>query len=270
MLLSLTHHLFLLGFPCPLHRQVAVCRSLGASPTAVAAGLCVDNIFALVYFPVTSALALGRPDVEATRAQRDENQNEWTDNSIIRPRETNLTDASISLESTSTVLFLAAALLWFGERIGGPAGTLPTCTLLTVALASNAPRSWMAPLQPAAHVAGTLGLYLFFATAGAPGIAVAESVKASLLPLTAFLGLLYTIHGSLLTILGKWGGQRLAFLAPQRLLVASSAAIGGPATAVALAQGSGWTTLQVPSVLVGNVGYAIATFAGLGYFQLFR
>ena len=44
---------------------VAVCRSLGASPNAVAAGLCVDNIFALIYFPLTSALAAGKPDISS-------------------------------------------------------------------------------------------------------------------------------------------------------------------------------------------------------------
>ena len=41
---------------------MAVCSTLQASPTAIAAGLCVDNLFALVYFPVTSYLAAGRPD----------------------------------------------------------------------------------------------------------------------------------------------------------------------------------------------------------------
>jgi hypothetical protein len=57
---------------------------------------------------------------------------------------------------------------------------------------------------------------------------------------------------------------------PQRLLVASSAAIGGPATAVALAQANGWTSLIGPSVLVGNLGYAVATFCGLIFYAALK
>jgi uncharacterized membrane protein len=52
-------------------------------------------------------------------------------------------------------------------------------------------------------------------------------------------------------------------------LVASSAAIGGPATAVALAQANGWKSLIAPSLLVGNLGYAIATFCGIAFHAFF-
>ena len=55
-------------------------------------------------------------------------------------------------------------------------------------------------------------------------------------------------------------------IAPQRLLTTSSAAIGGPATAAALTQSNQWDSLLTPSLLVGNVGYAIATFIGLLFY----
>jgi uncharacterized membrane protein len=237
---------------------VAVCRSLGASPTAVAAGLCVDNIFALVYFPITSALASGLPDIE-TSAHVEES-----------PVETPVADERFSVQSISTVLCLSAGLLWLGEKLGGTAGALPVCTLLTVALASNAPTRWIAPLQPAANSLGTVGLYFFFATAGSPGIAVAESVQASLLPLGRFLTTLYAVHGLILAACHKIGGKRFPAFQPQRLLVASSSAIGGPATSVALAQAADWESLTVPSLIVGNIGYAIASFIGLAYYALFK
>jgi len=238
----------------------AVCRSLGASPTAVAAGLCVDNIFALIYFPATSALGSGQRDlVERTKG-------ELSDENLVE----NKLDNSISVQNLSTVLCLSSALLWLGEKIGGKAGALPICTILTVVLASRAPRRWLRPLQPSADVIGTLCLYLFFSTAGAPGVAVADSVRASLLPLGVFLTILYSVHGLILTLFCKVAGKRFAAYRAQRLLVASSAAIGGPATAVALAQASGWESLTVPSLLVGNAGYAIATFCGLAYHAIFQ
>ncbi len=237
---------------------VAVCRTLNASPTAVAAGLCVDNIFALIYFPATSILANGKPDLDSS-------SNNYTAPAALAVS----ADAPVTVQSISNTLCLSALLLWLGERIGGPSGALPVCTLLTVAFASWAPRNKvMQPIQPTANCLGLACLYLFFATAGAPGLAVAESVKASILPLALFLSMLYVIHGAILfagySLLQRFSS---AFV-PQRLLVASSAAIGGPATAVALAEAAGWKTLAVPSILVGNIGYAIATFCALVFHSL--
>jgi uncharacterized membrane protein len=283
---------------------MAVCTSLSASPTAIAAGLCVDNIFALVYFPATSIFAAGRPDVSMpddrtatistthTLSSNSTDADDCAASNDKRSVETTTAEQKslISVEHVSTVLVLSTTLLWLGERLGGSmgGGALPTCTLLTVLLASNAPTSWMTPLQPAAHVLGVVCLYLFFATAGAPGLAVADSVKASIVPLSAFLGILYSVHGLILVAAHSLFGRsrprrgnasdpnsrRSGFLSaafvPQRLLVASSAAIGGPATAVALAQAASWESLSAPSLLVGNVGYAIATFLGLLYHAYFR
>jgi hypothetical protein len=56
---------------------------------------------------------------------------------------------------------------------------------------------------------------------------------------------------------------------PQGLLIASSSAIGGPATSVALARSVKWESLIVPALLVGNIGYAIATFIGIGFYYCF-
>jgi uncharacterized membrane protein len=127
----------------------------------------------------------------------------------------------------------------------------------------------MEPLRPTAHALGLVCLYQFFATAGAPGMAVADSVRASLLPLSLYLICLYGIHGLILSGCHRLWGKKFAAFESQRLLVASSAAIGGPATAVALASAAKWRSLEVSSLLVGNVGYAIATFCGIGFYALF-
>lgn len=235
---------------------MAVCSSLQASPTAVAAGLCVDNIFALLYFPVTSMIASGRPDFPLT------------DRTAVVSHP--VTPAPVSVQSVSSVLSLAAVLLWLGEKIVGSTGALPLCTLLTVVFASRAPYAFIAKLQPTAQTMGVVCLYLFFATAGSPGLAVADSVKASVLPLGLFLGILYSIHGAILYTFHILFGRRWKAFQVQPLLCASSAAIGGPATAVALAESFEWKSLCVPSLLVGNIGYAIATFVGLAFHAVFR
>jgi uncharacterized membrane protein len=242
---------------------IAVCRCLSASPQAVAAGLCVDNIFALLYFPAINAIGAGRPDV--CLSKQEEEEFSASNSEMEMPSE-----SSVTVYQVCSVVFLASTLLWVGERIGGATGGLPCCTMLTVVLASWAPRKLMMPMRPTAEVLGTFFLYLFFATAGAPGVAVAESVRASLVPLTIFLSCLYSIHGLILWVLNRlWGKTHPSFVA-QRLLVASSAAIGGPATSVALAQANDWKSLIVPSLLVGNIGYAIATFCGIAYHSFLR
>ena len=255
---------------------IAVCKSLSASPNAIAAGLCIDNIFALIYFPITNALASDKSDIETSPSS-----------SSAATVTTNVaTEAShpssVSIQSVSTVLFLSSMLLWLGEILGTKIfkiGSLPCCTLLTVLFASWSPKRFLtSSIQNTSEILGTSCLYLFFATAGAPGIAVADSVRAALLPLTIFLTSLYSIHGIILWLGYRFWGRNLekkttklasAFL-PQRLLIASSAAIGGPATSVALAQANDWKSLMVPSLLVGNIGYAIATFCALAYYAILK
>ena len=54
------------------------------------------------------------------------------------------------------------------------------------------------------------------------------------------------------------------------LCIASNAAIGGPATAAALCAGKRWDDAVAPAVAVGTIGYAIATFLGLGAARILR
>lgn len=258
---------------------VAVCRSLNASPNAVAAGLCVDNIFALIYFPITSALAAGNPDIPSNTTQ-DESQEVSDDDTSIRTSDENSFTQNISAESVSATLTVAIAATWIGETIGGQSGGLPLATCLTIIFTVVCPRI-AASLASSGEALGTALLYLFFATAGAPGLAIADSVKDAFLPISLFLSILYGIHGSILTLARKfmlWKSRRLngaqfedleSPLLPQRLLVASSAAIGGPATAAALAKANKWNSLVAPSLIVGNLGYAIATFCGIAFHTLF-
>jgi uncharacterized membrane protein len=262
---------------------VAVCSSLAASPQSIAAGLCVDNIFALLYFPATNALGSGQPDVVV---DDEDDDSDHSDKTSLSTSSNNV----ISVQSASIALSLSTALLWLGERIGGTAGQLPICTLLTVLFASIVPRIqnrkqqsnlFTTSFRETCNIMGTLCLYLFFSTAGSPGIQVADTVKSSLWPLTVFLSSLYVIHGLLLWLcygIGRrWGtGEgrfatllRSAFCS-QRLLTASSSAIGGPATSVALAQTNKWKSLMVPALLVGNIGYAIATFCGLAFYYMLK
>jgi uncharacterized membrane protein len=278
---------------------IAVCHTLNASPTAIAAGLCIDNIMALIYFPATSSLACAFPDlpqrdyVDADARYAIRNDAIDTSKSFETSTESKLARPSastISVQSVTTSLALSLSLLWVGKWIvGSSAGALPACTVLTVFVANMCPESWIAPIRESSSTLGLGALYVFFATAGAPGSSVADAVRLSIKPLMSFLLILYSCHGAVLwlchtlgSVAAKKSRCKVAELegrkyhatspqhtwsAPQRLLIASSAAIGGPATALALAQQAGWQSLELPGILVGNIGYAIATFIGLGFFR---
>ena len=251
---------------------IAVCRSLSASPNAIAAGLCVDNIFALLYFPATSALASGKPDPSELIGD------DGVAKEMVGEEDTN----HINAETISATLAISAMITWFGEKVGGQAAALPLATFLTIVFTTFCP-SMAKSLSSTGEAIGTSLLYLFFATAGAPGLSIADSVKAAFLPIGLFLTMLYGIHG--LVLLGvrravlSWNRRYQknqveeersdSFILPSRLLVASSAAIGGPATAAALAKANGWNSLVAPSLIVGNLGYAVATFAGIAFFKSF-
>ena len=96
-------------------------------------------------------------------------------------------------------------------------------------------------------------------TGGAAGSVLVDAGPKIL----AFLGMLYGGHALVVYALGA----RLLRLPRSILCVASNAAVGGPATAAALAAGKGWDGAVGPGVAVGTVGYAVATFLGLAFFK---
>jgi uncharacterized membrane protein len=73
------------------------------------------------------------------------------------------------------------------------------------------------------------------------------------------------VHGIIVLGVGKLIRADLP-----RLLTASQATIGGPATAAALAEANNWPHLVVPGVLMGILGYATANYMGFIIAMLMR
>ena len=103
---------------------------------------------------------------------------------------------------------------------------------------------------------GTLFMYIFFVVIGA-GANLGEVLGAAL-PIIAFIVVMVLVHLCLLVVVGRFMKLDLA-----EVLIASNACILGPAPAAALAASKGWQPLVAPGILVGMLGYAIATFIGV-------
>lgn len=108
---------------------------------------------------------------------------------------------------------------------------------------------------------GTLFMYIFFVAIGA-GANISEVLGAAL-PIIAFIIVMVLVHLCLLVLIGKFMKLDIA-----EVLIASNACILGPAPAAALAASKGWQPLVAPGILVGMLGYAIATFIGVAIFKV--
>ena len=234
---------------------VAVAAALGVGPAAFAAALAVDNVMALVYFPLCSVLLQRSPPPPEEEEAADAADADAEDPNA---------DCAIPLDSDTpgAALAVAAAIVAVSLKLAAPGYDVPLATLLTVAAATAAPRV-VAPLAKAGEQLGAVALYVFFATAGWSGGAIAGPLflggGAALLVL---LTILYAVH--LAIVLGAGAPH---FERPL-LLAASNANIGGPATAAALVEGTPWKArLGPPALLVGNLGYALATPLALVFYR---
>ena len=104
--------------------------------------------------------------------------------------------------------------------------------------------------------AGNALMFVFLATIGASADVWRLIENAPILFVFALL--VVTTHLVLLLGIG-----RVFRLGLPEMLIASAVAIGGPASAPAVASAKGWHDLVIPGVLAGSFGYAIGSFVGV-------
>lgn len=132
---------------------------------------------------------------------------------------------------------------------------LTTLTILAVSIFSR----YFENLKGAQEI-GTYLIYIFFVVIGVPASISLIISQAPLL--LAFVAIIVVINLAISLLLGKVFKFNL-----EEIILASNANVGGPTTAAAMAISKGWTSLIVPILLVGTLGYIVGNYAGsaIGY-----
>ncbi|MEM6682999.1 MAG: DUF819 family protein [Pseudomonadota bacterium] len=151
-------------------------------------------------------------------------------------------------------LALCVASKLIAHSVGADKFAILLITLLTVASVNIRP-SFFADLRGAFEL-GMLFMYIFFAAIGASTDMEVFIKYAS--TLAVFGSFAIASHIVLMLLATRFLKLRL-----EEVVIASSAAIVGPAATAAMASARGWRHLVTPGVLCGVFGYVIANFAGV-------
>ena len=235
---------------------VSVARAVEL-PESIFSGLAAaDNLMTSVWMGCTLVLpAALRPWF--ARRLRTPAATEPAPEQVLAPSWT----SSLEIGDVAALVALAAALTWLSELVGAQTSVPSVLWLTTFALvAGRVPR--IRALQGAFPL-GVLALHLFFAVIGA--LSRVDAIAATGLWVLAATAVVVGVHG-LLVYLAAW----LLRIDAETASEASQAAIGGAATALALAVAMGWDRLAFPGMAVGLAGYAVGTYLGVALAETLR
>ena len=234
---------------------VAVANALEMTPSIVAAGLAADNLMNALYFAGLFALAKG------VMPREDEKEDDSTVEDSGAAVEVEGAGEPFNVLNASYALAVAASVGYAAKLISGAFGLrgmdIPIITLITVVLATAMPKR-LGALAGSGEALATLVMQAFFVAVGASGSITLMITTAP--SLFFFSCLQVAVHLAFLLAVGKIFMFDRAFA-----LVASNACVGGPTTAAAMASSKRWKSLIVPSMLVGVLGYTVATFLGIAF-----
>lgn len=237
---------------------VATAEAVGLRESSIyIAGLSADAVGAVIFLMLLMlmpAIGFVRDSLPSKFIGNKDNANSTQDTSAgpTDPPPFRLLPTATGLSVSLVVCALSAAVTSFFE--------IETMFILVVTAMSLLVANFAKPIVARVESdfeLGTFFMYIFFVAIGA-GANLADVVGAAF-PIILFIVVMVLVHLVLMVIIGRFMKLDLA-----EVMIASNACILGPAPAAALAASKGWRPLVTPGILVGVLGYAVATFIGVG------
>lgn len=257
---------------------VALASKFEAPGEMVSAAVVADNLMMAIYFFMLMAIpAIGFfrknyrtpyiEELEKNRSQGKENEaaTYW------KAKEISLKDIAFAFGSAFVIVAVAFKLAEIFDHVipegesfvttllngilGDKYLMLTTITIIVVTLFPKFFESIRGSQE-----FGTFLIYIFFVVIGVPASIPQLIENAPLLLVFVFIAVI--INMLVTFVVGK-----IFKFSLEEIIIASNANIGGPTTAAAMAIAKGWTSLIVPAVLAGTLGYIIGNYIGsmMGY-----